>query len=154
MYEATKMLNCGMIILLLSLGYSVFSMILFHRKKTCDEYDNLLQKNAKRFSSIPFAFNICLLALFLALSIIQFILAEEIIIISFFIILLGAAVSAAFGPSVEAMGLFFSICFAAKYKRKGVKYIVFSAVSLIISLCILIIWLVALVPLALRYYGL
>jgi len=153
MYEATKMLNCGMTILLLSLGYSVFSMILFHRKKICDEDDNLLQKNAKRFSFIPFTFNICLLALFFALSIIQFILTEEIKIISLFIILLGAAISAMFGPSIEAMGLFFSICFDAKYKRKGVKYIVLSAVSLIISLCILAIWLVALVPLALMYYG-
>ena len=153
MYEATKMLNCGMTILLLSLGYSVFSMILFHRKKICDEDDNLLQKNAKRFSFIPFTFNICLLALFFALSIIQFILAEE-IIISSFIILLGAAISAVFGPAVEAMGLFFSISFAAKYKRKGAGYIVLSAVSLIISLCILVIWLVALVPLARMYYGL
>jgi len=153
MYEAAKMLICGMIILLLSLGYSVFSMILFHRKKTCEEDDNLFRKNAKRFSFVPFIFNICLLALFLALSIIQFILAEE-IIISSFIILLGAAISAVFGPAVEAMGLFFSISFAAKYKRKGAGYIVLSAVSLIISLCILVIWLVALVPLARMYYGL
>ena len=153
MYEATQMLNGGMILLLLSLVYSVCSMIFFHRTKARDENDERLQKNAKRFSFIPFTFNVCLVTLFFSLSLLQSMLTEEIVIISLFIILLCAGFSAVFGPSIGAIGLFFSICFTAKYKRKGVKYIVLSAVSLIISVWILAIWLVALVPSALSYYG-
>ena len=114
MYEATMLLNGGMVTLLLSLACSVFFMIFFHRKKDSDEYDKHLQKNARIFSLIPFIFNSFLLVLLFS----TFIFPEKVLLLLLFVFIVGLGISAVLGPAFGALGLFFSICFTAKHKKR------------------------------------
>lgn len=149
MYEAAAMLNIGMTVLLAMLSVSVCLLIYIHikgRHQSCEK----LQRYAKIFSFAPLIFNACL---FIVFVIGQLLLSEFSAMMFLIVICYGASVSAVLGPCIEVFGLYFSILYTAKCNRKAIGYIVASGTALVISLLFLSIYLSALIPLALSYYG-
>ena len=102
----------------------------------------------------PFVFNLGLLIGFLCILVLQFVVSTNIIIIALFVILYGSGFSAVMGESVALVGLYFSAGCIKSVDGTGKKYIVFSIISMIISLVFLVIYLCALFPLWMQYYGL
>ena len=150
MYEATQMLNIGMVVFFVAIFVSVVLLILIQRNKIIPKQETRIMLG-KILSVTPFVFNLGLLIGFLCL---QFVVSTNIIIIALFVILYGSGFSAVMGESVALVGLYFSAGCIKSVEGTGKKYIVFSIISMIISLVFLVIYLCALFPLWMQYYGL
>ena len=153
MYEATQMLNIGMVVFFVAIFVSVVLLILIQRNKITPKQETRIMLG-KILSVTPFVFNLGLLIGFLCISVLQFVVSTNIITIALFVILYGSGFSAVMGESVALVGLYFSAGCVKSVDGTGKKYIVFSIISMIISLVFLVIYLCALFPLWMQYYGL
>ena len=154
MYEAAQMLNIGMVVFFVAIFVSVVLLILIQRNKIIPKQETRIMLG-KILSVTPFVFNLGLLIGFLCISVLQFVVSTNIIIINaLFVILYGSGFSAVMGESVALVGLYFSAGCIKSVGGTGKKYIVFSIISMIISLVFLVIYLCALFPLWMLYYGL
>ena len=153
MYEAAQMLNIGMVVFFVAIFVSVVLLILIQRNKIIPKQETRIMLG-KILSVTPFVFNLGLLIGFLCISVLQFVVSTNIIIIALFVILCGSGFSAVMGESVALVGLYFSAGCIKSVEGTGKKYIVFSIISMIISLVFLVIYLCALFPLWMQYYGL
>jgi hypothetical protein len=152
MYEAAQMLSIGIIVLFATMFVSAFLLILIHRNNIIIRQENRI-KIVKIFSVTPFAFNLSLLIGFLCISILQFIASGDFIIVALLVILYGAGFSATTGISIALFGLYFSVDYCKRVVNTSKKYIVFSIISMIISVMFLVIYLSVLIPLFINYYG-
>ena len=152
MYEAAQMLNIGMVVFFVAIFVSVVLLILIQRNKIIPKQETRIMLG-KILSVTPFVFNLGLLIGFLCISVLQFVVSTNIIIIALFVILYGSGFSAVMGESVALVGLYFSAGCIKSVEGTGKKYIVFSIISMIISLVFLVIYLCALFPLWMQYYG-
>lgn len=150
MYEATSMLNTGMIVFLFFLFIAASILIVLMRAKP-DFSKERLKIFIMCFSYIPLIFNTVLWLLFFASGF--FISSEMIMLTIIFAVIFCAAASAVAGPALELLGIYFSVCIVKKFGKKGMIHIFISGISMISSLLFLTIFLIALVPLALKYYG-
>ena len=153
MYEAAQMLNIGMVVFFVAIFVSVVLLILIQQNKIIPKQETRIMLG-KILSVTPFVFNLGLLIGFLCISVLQFVVSTNIIIIALFVILYGSGFSAVMGESVALVGLYFSAGCIKSVEGTGKKYIVFSIISMIISLVFLVIYLCALFPLWMQYYGL
>jgi MFS family permease len=151
MYEAAQMLSIGIIVLFATMFVSAFLLILIHRNNIIRQENRI--KIVKIFSVTPFAFNLSLLICFLCISILQFIAPVNFIIVALLVILYGAGFSATTGISIALFGLYFSVDYCKRVVNTSKKYIVFSIISMIISVMFLVIYLSVLIPLFINYYG-
>ena len=152
MYEAAQMLSIGMIVFFVTMFVSAFLLILIHRNNIIIEQENRI-KLGKIFSVTPIAFNLSLMIGFLCISILQFIASGDFIIVALLVILYGSGFSATTGLSIALFGLYFSVDYYKRVVNTSKKYIVFSIISMIISLVFLVIYLSVLIPLFMRYCG-
>lgn len=150
MYEAAQMLSLGMIVLFVTMFVSAFLLILIHRNNIIIKQESRI-KLGKIFSVAPLAFNLCIMIGFLCLSILQFIASGDFIIVSLFVILYGSGLSAATGISIALFGLYFSVDHYKKAANTCKKYIVFSIISMSISVVFLVIYLCVVIPLFMNY---
>lgn len=148
MYEAAKMLNIGMIVFFLVTAVSAVLLIFIHRNRMIKQETRI--KLGKSLSLTPFVFNLGLLIAFLCISFLQFVISTDYIMIALFVILYGSGFSAVTGGAVALFGLYFSV----GYIKASKKYVVFSIISMVISLLFLVIYLIVLTPLWMKYYGL
>ena len=153
MYEAAQMLNIGMVVFLVATFVSVILFVQIRRNRIIIEQETRI-KLGKILSVIPFAFNLGLLVSFWCISILQSVISTSFIIVALFVILCGSGFSAVMGESVALLGLYFSLSHIKGANKASKKYIVFSIVSMVISLLFLVIYLTALIPLWMTYYGL
>ena len=153
MYEVAQMLNIGMVVFFVAIFVSVVLLILIQRNKIIPKQETRIMLG-KILSVTPFVFNLGLLIGFLCILVLQFVVSINIIIIALFVILYGSGFSAVMGESVALVGLYFSAGCIKSVEGTGKKYIVFSIISMIISLVFLVIYLFALFPLWMQYYGL
>ena len=153
MYEAAQMINMGTLVFLIATVVSVILLILIRRNRIIIEQETRI-KLGKILSVTPFAFNFGLLVGFLCISILQFVISTNYIIVALFVILFGSGFSAVMGESIALLGLYFSLSRIKGADKTSKKYIVFSVVSMGISLLFLVIYLSALIPLWMKYYGL
>ena len=153
MYEAAQMLNIGIVVFFVAIFVSVVLLILIQRNKIIPKQETRIMLG-KILSVTPFVFNLGLLIGFLCISVLQFVVSTNIIIIALYVILYGSGFSAVMGESVALVGLYFSAGCIKSVEGTGKKYIVFSIISMIISLVFLVIYLCALFPLWIQYYGL
>ncbi len=152
MYEAAQMLIIGMIAFFATMIVSVFLLIRIHQNKIIIRKETRI-KLGKMFSVIPFAFNLGLLIVLLCISLLQFSVSGDFIIVAFFMIICGSAFSAVTGSSITLFGLYFSVDYYKGVANASKKYIIFSIISMIISIVFLAIYLNALIPLFIKYYG-
>ena len=153
MYEAAKMLNIGMIMFFLAIFFSVVWLILMRRNKMIPKQETRM-KLGKILSVTPFALNLGLLIGFLCILILQFVVSTDYIIVALFAILYGSGFSAVMGGPVALFGLYFSSGYIKAAENTGKKYIVFSIISMVMSLLFLLLYLIVLFPLWKQYYGL
>ena len=85
MYEAAQMLSIGMIVFFVTMFVSAFLLILIHRNNIIVKQENRI-KLGKIFSVTPLAFNLSLLIGFLCISVLQFVVSADFIIVALFVI--------------------------------------------------------------------
>ena len=152
MYDAAQMLNIGMSLFFVAALVSVIFLFLIHQNRIMIKQETGI-KLGKILSVAPFAFNLGLLISYLAISILQFVVSTNYIIVALLVILYGSGFSAVMGEAVALIGLYFSLSHIKDAYKASKKYIVFSIVSMVISLLFLVIYLTALIPLWMKYYG-
>ena len=153
MYEAAQMLNIGMAVFFLATFVSVVLLILIQRNKIIPKQETRI-KLGKIFSVAPFVFNLGLVISFFCISVLQFVVPTNFTIVALFVILYGSGFSAVMGESVALFGFCLSAGYIKSVEGTSKKYIVFSIISMIISLTFLVIYLCILIPLGMKYYGL
>ena len=153
MYEAAQMLNIGMVLFFITTFVSVFFLIFIHRNEIIKKQETRI-KLGKIFSVTPLSLNLGLLIGFLCILILQFIVSTDYIIVALFAILYGSGFSAVMGGPVALFGLYFSSGYIKAAENTGKKYIVFSIISMVMSLLFLVLYLIVLFPLWKQYYGL
>ena len=153
MYEAAQMLNIGMVVFFAAIFVSVVLLIRIRRNRIIIEQETRI-KLGKILSVTPFVFNLVLLIGYLCISVLQFVVSTNFTIVALCLILYGSGLSAVIGESVALLGLYFSLSYIKGAYKASKKYIVFSIVSMVMSLLFLVIYLTALIPLWMTYYGL
>ena len=149
MYEAAQMLNIGMVVFFIATFVSVFFLILIHQNEIIKKQETRI-KLGKIFSVTPLAFNLGLLIGFLCISFLQFLVSSDLIIIALIVILYGSGFSAVMGGAIALFGLYFSMRYI-KNSNKNILF--FSITSIVISTLFLVIYLIALIPISMNYYG-
>ena len=141
MYEASKMLTWGILIFLITISATVFLLIFFKRNKLIKQETQC--KLGKIFSVTPFVVNI---AVPIGLLLTCLPLEEDVLILLLAIALYTAGACAVIGPAIALLGLYFSVSCVREQKKEFKKYIVFSIISMAISLLFLTIYLSVLIP--------
>ena len=141
MYEASKMLTWGILIFLITISATVFLLIFFKRNKLIKQETQC--KLGKIFSVTPFVVNI---AVPIGLLLTCLPLEEDVLFLLLALALYTAGACAVIGPAIALLGLYFSVSCVREQKKEFKKYIVFSIISMAISLLFLTIYLSVLIP--------
>ena len=156
MYEGSMMLIWGLIIKAVLLFVVIYILVVCKKKKFEFQSDDKLPKLTKKLSTIPLVVNLSILTIvFVSVIASNVSLNWFVVGLGVFLSLIFSGISAIIGPSISFLGMVFSVVFTRRQtkKRKGAVYIIASCLSFLISYGILIVYLLALTPIAFKYFG-